>query len=116
MAINIDMSNINIGGNAKILNNASLSGGDVKINMNGMKVDGDAVLMEGFVVNDFYTELNNKVEQMDTDSLEYKSIKRILQIPESNKRLLSKEITKHLYDFSKGVLQNVLANYLSRGF
>ncbi len=49
-------------------------------------------------------------------SPEYKSIKRILQIPQSDKKLIAKEVTKHIYTFSKGVLENVLANYISRGF
>ena len=54
MGINIDMSNMTIGGNAKILNDASFSGGDVDVKMSGTHIDGDAVLMQGFVINDFY--------------------------------------------------------------
>lgn len=116
MGINIDMSNMTIGGNAKILNDASFSGGDVDVKMSGTHIDGDAVLMQGFVVNDFYTQLNEKIHSMDTNSSEYQSIKRILQIPQNDKKLIAKEVTKHIYTFSKGVLENVLANYISRGF
>lgn len=116
MGINIDMSNMIIGGNAKILNDASLIGGDVNVKMSSMHIDGDALLMQGFVVNDFYAQLNEKINNMNTDSPEYKSIKRILQIPQSDKKLIAKEVTKHIYTFSKGVLENVLANYISRGF
>ena len=61
MGINIDMSNMTIGGNAKILNDASFSGGDVDVKMSGTHIDGDAVLMQGFVINDFYAQLNEKI-------------------------------------------------------
>ena len=116
MGIKIDMSNMTIDGNARILNDASFSSGDVDIKMSGTHIDGDAILMQGFVVNDFYNQLNENLHNMDTNSSEYQSIKRILQIPQNDKKLLAKEVTKHIYTFSKGVLENVLANYLSRGF
>ena len=116
MGIKIDMSNMTIDGNARILNDASFISGDVDIKMSGTHIDGDAILMQGFVVNDFYNQLNENLHKMDDNSSEYQSIKRILQIPQNDKKLLAKEVTKHIYTFSKGVLENVLANYLSRGF
>lgn len=116
MGIKIDMSNMTIDGNARILNDASFGSGDVDIKMSGTHIDGDAILMQGFVVNDFYSQLNENLHNMDANSSEYQSIKRILQIPQNDKKLLAKEVTKHIYTFSKGVLENVLANYLSRGF
>ncbi len=116
MGIKIDMSNMTIDGNARILNDASFSSGDVDIKMSGTHIDGDAILMQGFVVNDFYNQLNENLHNMDANSSEYQNIKRILQIPQNDKKLLAKEVTKHIYTFSKGVLENVLANYLSRGF
>lgn len=110
------MGNMTIHGNASILNHASISNGDVDIKMNDVHIDGDTVMMQGFVINDFYTELEKELHNMNANSLEYQDIKKILQIPQNNKKLISKEITKHICTFSKGVLENVLANYISRGF
>jgi hypothetical protein len=115
MAIEINMQNIKVGGNARVFNNASIKGNtDAKIDLSNAKIDGTAVLLENFKMDSFFEELHQKAGSMDQSSAEYQSIRQILQVPEKDKKTIAQMVTKHIASFSQGVLENVLAGYINK--
>ena len=90
MAIEINMQNIKVGGNARVFNNASIKGNtDAKIDLSNAKIDGTAVLLENFKMDSFFEELHQKAGSMDQSSAEYQSIRQILQVPEKDKKTIA---------------------------
>lgn len=76
MGIRIDMSNAKIDGKARVLNNAELRGGvDAAVEMHGIEVMGNAVVLDNMNLDPFMEELQHTADTMGTDDFEYRSIK-----------------------------------------
>lgn len=117
MGIIIDMSNAEIGGSAQVLNNAGIRGNeDATVSLNGAKIMDKADVLENLRIEPFLEELQTVVSETDVNSPEYGSMKQIVESRDKNKDTIVEMIVKHIGAFSQGVLENVLAAYMSRGW
>lgn len=117
MGIKIDMSNVKIGGSAQVLNNASIRGnGDADISLSGAEITGNTVILDNLKIEPFMEELQNALSKTDANSPEYGSLKQIAEAKGKNKETIVEMIKKHIGTFSEGVLEKVLAAYISRGW
>ena len=117
MGIKIDMSNAKIGGQTQVLNNASIRGNtDATIDMNGIEIMGNAVVLDQLNIEPFLDDLQSAMNKMDTNIPEYQGMKQIMESKDKGKDTLARMIAKHIGTFSQGVLENVLAAYISRGW
>ena len=117
MGVKIDMGNVKISGSARWLNNASIrENEDTVISMNGVEILENAAVLENLNIEPFLKELQTAVNKTDVNSPEYNSMKQIVESRDKNKDTIVKMIAKHIGTFSQGVLENVLAAYISRGW
>lgn len=73
------------------------------------------VVLDSMNLDPFMEELQHTADTMGTDDFEYRSIKQITESRDKDKKTIIKMIAKHIKTFSCGVLENVLAAYISRG-
>lgn len=117
MGIKINMSNAKIGGNTQVLNNAQIAGNaDATVEMNGIEVQGNAAVLNNLRIDPFLDELQSAVDRMDLGSPEYRSMRQIVESRDKDRDTILGMIAKHIGMFSQGVLENVLAAYISRGW
>lgn len=117
MSVNIDLGNAKVSGNGRLLNNAHIHANtDIAILANGIQIDGNATVFENMEIHTFFDELQNQMHDMDIDSAEYQSMQQIIATPEQDRKTIVKMIIQHVKEFSTGVLQNVLATYISQKF
>lgn len=115
MGIRINVSNAKISDNAKVLNNAVISGqDDVEIRLHDLEINGQTQLLENLDINSILKQLNEKVCIMDKNTDEYPRVKEILAEKQWDKKKFYKCIVAHLSDFSKGVLASIVANCITK--
>lgn len=114
MSIKIELDNIKVSDNGRLLNNTSIRKvGDFSLNVKNLDLNGQAIVFENLEIDSMLDELDEKVQKMDKNSDEYYKIEEILKVERSNKKKIYKCIVKHLSEFSQGVLASVVANFLT---
>ena len=117
MGIRINMSNAKIGGNAKVLNNARITGNvDADVEMSRTEIMCNAEVLNDLRLDPFLEELQAALDGMDSNTPEYDSMKQIVGSQCKDRDTVIGMIVKHIGLFSQGVLENVLAAYISRGW
>lgn len=115
MGIEINLSDLNISGNAEVMDNIKIrNNSDVHIDLKHLDISEDAKLLNNLEIDSILEELAQKVRFMDRNSDEYPQIKKILSIRQWNKDEFIKQTVRHITDFSQGVLASIVANFLTR--
>lgn len=115
MGINICVSNLKAGDDARVLNNVSIQDArDVNLEVRDLEINGRAVILENLKIEPLMEELNARVWKMDKNSDEYFQIQEILKVKDWNKKKFIGCIGRHLNEFSQGVLASVVANILTQ--
>ncbi len=112
MGPEINLNGSKIGGNARVLNNAAIKNNDTHIELQNSEIYGKAIVLENLEIAPVLEGLKQKVKSMNQNSKEYSEIQNILGVQRWSKREFIKCITKHLGEFSQGVLASVVANLL----
>lgn len=114
MGIEINLSNLNISGEAEILNNAKINNSDdVHIELKSLDVSGRAKLLENIEINPLLEKLEQKAQFMDKNSEEYLEIEKILNRKRWDKDSFTGCLIKHIGEFSQGVLASIVANLIT---
>ncbi len=116
MGININMSGIEIGGNAEVLNDLTIKSSTdtpIDIVLENAKIFGHAVVLKNVRIDSVLNELSKEAQIMNTSSSEYSEIQNILKKKEWNAKDFITCIKNHLINFSEGVLASILATYLT---
>ena len=114
MAIQIEISNSKISGNAKLLNNVNIKGtSDAQIKVTELDMDGNASVLEDIEVSKVIEKLSTRIQELDRNSIEYKELQKILNTDVSRKDEIKKKMVTHLVDFSKGILASIIANFMT---
>lgn len=117
MSVKIDLGNAKVSGNGRLFNNAHIHDNtDIAILANGIQIDGNATVFENLEIHAFFDDLQNQMHDMDVNSPEYQSMQQIITTPEQDRKTIAKMIIQHVKEFSTGVLQNVLATYITQKF
>ncbi len=115
MGIEINISDLNISGDAEILNKTKIrSNSDVDIDLKHLDINGNAKLLNNLEVDSVLNELRQKEQSMDINSAEYPQIKRITSQNQWNKDDFVGCVMKHISEFSQGVLASIVANLLTK--
>ena len=114
MGIEIDLSGAEIGGNVDLLNHTTVKGSnDVRIDLHSSKISGQANVLEKLEISSVLNTLEDRSAFMDRNSDEYMEIQKLLKVKNWNDHDLIKRITKHLGEFSQGVLASIVANLIT---
>lgn len=116
MSVKINLNNLKMSGNSKVMTNAIIrdSNDDIQIDAANAELNDSALLLTDAKIGTVLDELNQKYILLDASSNEYAEIQKILSMSPNNKKELSKLITKHIAEFSQGLLANIVTNLLTK--
>lgn len=113
MGIKINMSGAKIGGNADIMNGASVIGNmGTKIDMSNAEIKGNICALNNVQIYTIMKELEEQMPFMDRSTTEYAEIQNILNEDHGNQKKLSEHIAEHVGNFTTGVLANIVSGFL----
>jgi len=115
MGIEIDLSNLNISGNAEIMNDVKIrNGNDVHISLKHAEINEQTKVLNNLEVDSVLNELRQQAQSMDKNSAEYLKIKKIIDVKQWNKDDFAGCVIKHIGEFSQGVLASIVANFITK--
>lgn len=113
MAIKINISDVTMKDDSELMRGASFRGTqDVELEVSKLKLHQNAKVLEDLKIEPIIEELENVIVSMDKNSSEYLELQKILSVKDSNKTNILKMITKHIGNFTQGVLASIVANKL----
>lgn len=113
MGIEIDLSDLNISGNAEVMQNVKIgNANDVRIGLKHSEISEDAKVLNDLEINSILNELMHQAQIMDKNSLEYSKVKEILGVKQWNRDDFIGCMLKHISEFSQGVLASIVASLL----
>lgn len=115
MGIEINLSDLNITGNAELMGNAKIMGGkDVRISLEHAEIGEYAKVLNNLEIDTVLNELEQKVPYMDKNSAEYVEVEKLIDQKQWNKNDFIGCVIKHISEFSQGVLASIVANLATR--
>lgn len=115
MGIEINLSDLNISGNAKVMDDMEIrSSDDVRISLEHIEIREYAKVLNHLEIAPVLNELRQQAQSMDKKSAEYLKINEIVSAKRWNKEEFIRCAIKHISEFSKGVLASVVANYMAK--
>ena len=115
MGIEINLEHLNISGNAEVMENAKIrNNNDVYIGLRHSDISERAKILNNLEIDSMLKELMRQAQIMDKDSIEYPKIKEILNVKRWDKTDFIKCISKHISEFSQGVLASIVANFITK--
>lgn len=115
MGIEIDLNDLNISGNAEVMDNVKIrDNSDVHIGLKHLDISEDAKLLNNLEIDSILKKLAQQEQFMDKDSDEYSQIKKILSKKQWNKDEFIERVIRHITDFSQGILASIIANFLTK--
>jgi hypothetical protein len=114
MAVKIDLHNSKISGDTRVLNNTVIKGTDsVELDLHSSEISEQAKVLENLEINSVLSLLEDKIPFMEQNSVEYAKLQELIKKKDWKKNVFITCITKHLSEFSQGVLASVIANLLT---
>ncbi len=114
MGVSIDLSGLKLTGNAKMLNDVSITGdADADIKVKNSELGDDVALLERLEIGTLFDKLQEELRNMDPASAEYHSLKQIVEMKDSTPSSIMAVLKEHLFAFSHGVLQQVVADNIA---
>lgn len=114
MSITINLENLNVSGEASVLNKARIRAEDASINLRDLTVSGKAKVLEELDINEFCNKIEDKNACVLMSADEYASIQKVLRQKDKDKFAFLKLLLQHLVSFSEGVAVNVVAACLTK--
>lgn len=114
MAIKINISDVKMEDDSKLMSNASFRGTqDVDLEARKLELHQNAKVLNDLKIEPVIEELENVIVSMDSNSEEYLELQKMLSaIQGSNRTNILKMLTQHLGNFTQGVLAGIVANKL----
>lgn len=113
MGIEINVSGLNVSGNAEVMDNVKIRNGDeIHIRLQNADIGDSAKVLNNLEIDPLLEELTLRAQNMDEESPEYSAIKKILGVKKWNKADFIGCVMKHIGDFSQGVLASIVAAHL----
>lgn len=113
MGIEIDLSDLNISGNAEVMNNIKIrNNDDIHIGLQYTDIKENAKVLNNLEIDSLLDELMRQTQNMDKKSPEYPAIKKMLRVKKWNKDDFVGCVLKHIGEFSQGVLASIVAAHL----
>lgn len=112
MSSEITISGLDIGEDARFLNDVTISDDNIKVRVENINVKGKLELLNDVEIDSVVSALRDRVPNMDHDSEEYKEINEIIHTAGHDKKNRREKMLRHLGNFSQGVLASILANLI----
>jgi len=112
MSIEITLDNVKISGRSKVLNNASIKGGDAIIRLTNATIDSNAEILQDLNIDSFCSTIQEKLQSLDKSSEEYKQIEKLLNADRKNKPEFAKQLLQHITSFAEGVAVNIISSMI----
>ena len=115
MGIEIDLDDLNVSGNAEVMEHVKIrNSNDVHVGLKHLNISENAKVLKNLEINPILNELMQQVQDMDGNSAEYPKIKKILDEKKWNKTEFVECVSKHISEFSQGVLASIVANFITK--
>lgn len=111
MSAMVNFKNVMICGNAKVLNNASLSSSEA-INFEDVTIADCAIVLENLNISQFCDAVQKASSKMEPK--EYASIQSVLAQKNGNKQTFLSHLRQHLISFAEGVVASIVANAITK--
>ena len=106
MGIKLNISNVKIGGSARMLNNATMTNLDcTEIGLHDIEINGQAQLLENL-------EIKPVIKENNVDG--YARVKEVPEVKQWDIKKFWKCVVAHLKDFLKDVLASIIANHITK--
>lgn len=113
VGIKINMSGVKIGGNADVMNGISINGNvESQIDMNKAEIGGNIRVLNDAEIHTVLFKLEEQLPFVDRNTNEYAEIQRILNEDHSNQKRVSERIAEHVGNFATGVLANIVSGLI----
>lgn len=110
MGIEINLSDLNISGNAEVMGNVKIKNSDdIHIDLQHTDIRENAKVLNDLEIDSLLEELKQQLQIMDKNSLEYQELKKILDAKKRNKADFMGSVLRHIGEFSQGVLASIVA-------
>ena len=103
----INLKNVEIGDNARVLNSAAITG-SASIGLDSVTINGDAVVLNNLNIQDFCQEIKRTETQMTPE--EYSSIRQ----QSDDRGAFLKSLKNHLVSFAEGIAASIVAGCLMK--
>lgn len=107
----INLKNVEIGDNARVLNSAAITG-SASIGLDSVTINGDAVVLDNLNIQDFCQEIKRTETQMTPE--EYSSIQALLRQQSDDRSAFLKSLKNHLVSFAEGIAASIVAGCLMK--
>lgn len=112
MSITINLENLNVSGEAEVLNKARIRAENANINLRNLTVGGKAKILEELDINEFCDKIEDKNVCAMMSADEYASIQKVLRQKNKDKSTFLKLLLQHIVSFSEGVAASIVASSL----
>lgn len=114
MAVTINIKNVELSEKSSLLKHTKLSdGSNAVITVEEARVYDNATILEEMEIIPVLNALEEQMLALDPNSREYQELQEILRIPSFDRKGILKAFTKHLAEFSQGILEGIIVNYAS---
>lgn len=107
----INLKNVEIGDNARVLNSAAITG-SASVGLDSVTINGNAVVLDNLNIQDFCQEIKRAETQMTPE--EYSSIQALLCQQSDDRGAFLKSLKKHLVSFAEGIAASIVAGCLMK--
>lgn len=113
MGIEIEITDSAFSGDSKTLKKVRIARSEeaIRIALKGVDVSDKAILMENLEIGTVFSELKDRIKTLDSNSEEYREIKKLLSESEKSETFFDK-VGSHIKKFAGGLLENVVAGLL----
>lgn len=113
MSCKFEISGLKVDGDAEFLNGIKIGdSSDVDFSIKDLDIKGKLCMLNDLQIGLLISEIQKKSSAMNQDSVEYKKIQKIVKMKKWDKESFIKCISKHLVDFSEGVLAGIVSGFL----
>lgn len=111
MSAVVNLKNVTISENAKVLNNASVSSSEA-ISLEDVKIAGHAVVLENLNISELCDAVQNACSIMEPE--EYASIQSVMAQKKGDQQTFLSLLRQHLINFAEGVTASIVASVIMR--
>lgn len=110
MSVIININGLEITGNGKALNGATIRGGSSEqISITNTRIKNSAELLQNLDIGRVDNEIKERIATMDKSSAEYWELRNMFR---DNKKPGMEKLREHIARFTEGVAAQVIANFI----
>lgn len=117
MNLKINMNNVKVSDNAQLFSNMGVHGNvDADIQMDSVEIKNNASVFKNIDIEDFIDNVESVIDKMELNTNEYAELNKVVKEAKNDRSITPQKIANKIGEISQGVLENVIAMYIGRGF